>query len=470
MVNKKRAEIVVEGGQNTMEEIQNELPKILEGHEETAQAIQRCVDVCGPFRNKKFKKKRVSKVSDLEKPEEEVAAEVKPVDPIEEKKKELLREMSTIGMGQVAKIRKLLKRIEELNEATFKANLAAPMARHELMTLLAEQGIRLPLWVSPVGEHPPPLVGAIGANDAYKLNVGDYCAAFCEDLWILGEVRGIAENGRYEIKDVDDNEKSMTILARRRVIPLPRYRADPERDNHAVFPKNAWILALYPQTTVFYKGIVDEPPKRATDPYKVSFDDSTFNSGFSPALEVPQRYVLAFREVAYKPREKSEGREKCKVKELTKEEIKEQKELEREKKRHEKEEQKKLEKLRRKEEKKAEKERIKKEKKEEKQKEKERKKKEKKKEKNRLARERRLKKKLEEKEKKETEDKETSTKDVEGEKDESDRREDNNEEEEDENEGDEHVEDEEEEEEEEDVENENEEEEDAISDSSEEEI
>lgn len=40
---------------------------------------------------------------------------------------------------QVAKIRKLLKRIEELNEATFKANLAAPMARHELMTLLAEQ-------------------------------------------------------------------------------------------------------------------------------------------------------------------------------------------------------------------------------------------------------------------------------------------------------------------------------------------
>lgn len=48
------------------------------------------------------------------------------------------------------------------------------------------------------------------------------------------------------------------------------------------------------------------------------------------------------------------------MKELTKEEIKEQKELEREKKRHEKEEQKKLEKLRRKEEKKAEKERIKK--------------------------------------------------------------------------------------------------------------
>lgn len=40
-------------------------------------------------------------MSDLEKPEEEVAAEVKPVDPIEEKKKELLREMSTIGMGQV---------------------------------------------------------------------------------------------------------------------------------------------------------------------------------------------------------------------------------------------------------------------------------------------------------------------------------------------------------------------------------
>ncbi|GMR60192.1 hypothetical protein PMAYCL1PPCAC_30387, partial [Pristionchus mayeri] len=401
MVNKNRTEVAIEEETNELDEIQNELPKILEGHEETGDAIQRCVEVCGPFRTKKMKKKRVvPKAADTEKTEE-VVEEEKPVDPIEEKKKELLREMSTIGMGQVAKIRRLLKRIQDLNEESFRANLAAPMARHELMTLLAEQGLRLPLWVSPVGEHPPPLVGAIGANDAFKLSVGDYCAAYCEDMWILGEVRGIADNGRYEIRDVDDSEKPVTILARRRVIPLPRYRADPERDSYAIFPKNAWILALYPQTTVFYKGIVEEPPAKATDPYKVAFDDSTFHGGFSPPLEVPQRYVLSFREVAYKPRE-SKGGGESKVKELTKEEIREQREMEREKKRQEKAEEREMEKVRRKEEKKAEKERIKKEKKEAKQKEKERKKKERRKEKNRLARERRLQKKLEEKEKKES--------------------------------------------------------------------
>ncbi|GMT07785.1 hypothetical protein PENTCL1PPCAC_29959, partial [Pristionchus entomophagus] len=405
MVNKKRPDCL--DGPNELEDIQNELPKIVEGHEETGDAIRRCVDVCGPFRNKKMKKKRISKL-ELEIKEEELEEE-KPVDPIEEKKKELLREMSTIGMGQVAKIRKLLKRIEELNDQSFRQHLAAPMARHELMTLLAEQGIRLPLWVSPVGEHPPPLVGAIGANDAYKLVVGDYCAAFCEDMWILGEVHGIADNGRYEIRDVDDREKPFTILARRRVIPLPHYRADPERDSFAIFPKNAWILALYPQTTVFYKGIVEEPPIKTTDPYKVAFDDSTFHGGFSPPLEVPQRYVLSFREVAYKPRTDGKAEEPkvakvTKVRELTKEELKAQRELERERKREERAEEKKTEKIRKKEAKKAERERIKKEKKEAKQKEREARWTERRKAKNLRAKERYARRKQEEKERKEAEE------------------------------------------------------------------
>ncbi|GMT35369.1 hypothetical protein PFISCL1PPCAC_26666, partial [Pristionchus fissidentatus] len=399
-----------------------QLPKIVERHEQTAGAIHRCVEVSGVINKIVFHLQRVSKVVEVEKeePVEEQPEPSKPIDPIEEKKKELLRELSTLGMGQVAKIKRLLKRIEELNEEYFRANLATPLARHELMTLLAEQALRLPLYVTPVGEFPPPRVGAITASDAYKLSVGDYCAAFCEDMWILGEVKSIADNGRYEIRDVDDSEKPLTILARRRVIPLPQYRADPVRDAHAIFPVNAWILALYPQTTVFYKGIVEEPPKSATDPYKVSFDDATYPSGFSPPLEVPQRYVLAFRETAYKPREKGgdKSEREAAVPEMSKEEMREQKAAEREKKRLEKAEETKQQKIMEKERKKAEKAEMKEQKREEKMREKERKKKEKAKEKKRLAKERRMLRKKEAAEKKEQKKTEEEEKEEGGSKDE----------------------------------------------------
>lgn len=42
------------------------------------------------------------------------------------------------------------------------------------------------------------------------------------------------------------------VVSRSRIEPLPNYRANPKEHAHALFPRDAMVLALYPQTTCFY--------------------------------------------------------------------------------------------------------------------------------------------------------------------------------------------------------------------------
>ena len=55
-------------------------------------------------------------------------------------------------------------------------------------------------------------------------------------------------------------------------------------------------MALYPQTTCFYKAIVNQLPTTATEEYEVLFEDATYSDGFSPPLNVAQRYVISIKE------------------------------------------------------------------------------------------------------------------------------------------------------------------------------
>lgn len=55
-------------------------------------------------------------------------------------------------------------------------------------------------------------------------------------------------------------------------------------------------MALYPQTTCFYKAIVSTTPSKIIEDYEVLFEDSSYPEGFSPPLKVPQRYVIALRD------------------------------------------------------------------------------------------------------------------------------------------------------------------------------
>ena len=55
-------------------------------------------------------------------------------------------------------------------------------------------------------------------------------------------------------------------------------------------------MALYPQTTCFYKAVINQLPQTAQDEYQVLFEDSSYSEGFSPPLMVAQRYVIAIKE------------------------------------------------------------------------------------------------------------------------------------------------------------------------------
>ncbi|TPP56314.1 putative histone acetyltransferase saga associated factor sgf29, partial [Fasciola gigantica] len=85
-------------------------------------------------------------------------------------------------------------------------------------------------------------------------------------------------------------------LARSKVIPLPKWKANPVTHPDAIFTKGTAVFALYPQTTCFYKAIVDEVPVHIHDEYSLYFEDSSYPEGYAPAIRIPQRYVVECRE------------------------------------------------------------------------------------------------------------------------------------------------------------------------------
>ena len=59
------------------------------------------------------------------------------------------------------------------------------------------------------------------------------------DNWILAEVvQYNSASGKYEVDDIDEEQKERLILSRRRVVPLPVMRANPATNPSALFPKN----------------------------------------------------------------------------------------------------------------------------------------------------------------------------------------------------------------------------------------
>uniref|UniRef100_H2QAU3 SAGA complex associated factor 29 n=1 Tax=Pan troglodytes TaxID=9598 RepID=H2QAU3_PANTR len=101
---------------------------------------------------------------------------------------------------------------------------------------------------------------------------------------------------KYEVDDIDEEGKERHTLSRRRVIPLPQWKANPETDPEALFQKEQLVLALYPQTTCFYRALIHAPPQRPQDDYSVLFEDTSYADGYSPPLNVAQRYVVACKE------------------------------------------------------------------------------------------------------------------------------------------------------------------------------
>lgn len=180
------------------------------------------------------------------------------------------------------------------------------LRRGALMKMLQQNALTLPLFIGKEEEKPPPLCGAIPAEPNYVAKVGDMVAALArgpddDENWILAEVLHYSHgSAKYEVDDIDEEQKERHTLSRRRVVPLPLLRANPLTDPGALFPKGTLVMALYPQTTCFYRALVHEPPGGPQDDYLVLFEDSSYPEGYSPPLAVAQRYVICCKEMRKK--------------------------------------------------------------------------------------------------------------------------------------------------------------------------
>ncbi|XP_045114042.1 SAGA-associated factor 29-like isoform X2 [Portunus trituberculatus] len=178
--------------------------------------------------------------------------------------------------------------------------------RGALMKMLLNCAQTLPLWIGNFGEKPPPLCGAVAPEQNYVAKVNDMVACLVrgsegEDNWILAEVVSYnPATNKYEVDDIDEEQKERHTLSRRRVYPLPLMRANPEVNPEALYPKGSIVMALYPQTTCFYKAVINRLPTLATEEYEVLFEDPTYADGYSPPLMVAQRYVIQIKDVSKK--------------------------------------------------------------------------------------------------------------------------------------------------------------------------
>lgn len=132
-----------------------------------------------------------------------------------------------------------------------------------------------------------------GRRVAFKVPLGKREEEANGETWILAMVRKCIQMDkmRYELHDADD-ATSIFNTTLRSIIPLPDPLAPPSHPSHPsnadVYPPNTQVLALYPDTTAFYRATVLWPPGapggkkdkragRSEDKYRLKFVDDGEN-------------------------------------------------------------------------------------------------------------------------------------------------------------------------------------------------
>uniref|UniRef100_A0A0N5CBA0 SGF29 C-terminal domain-containing protein n=1 Tax=Strongyloides papillosus TaxID=174720 RepID=A0A0N5CBA0_STREA len=143
-------------------------------------------------------------------------------------------------------------------------------------------------------------VGGIPYSKDSILKEEDLVVAFINNMWCLGMVRQCKINAQnpelstYFVVDVEDRERPGNWHLREKITPLPKYKADPTCHNHALFERNTVVIAMYPQTTCFFKAIVLEKPTRTKDKYILTFENDASKNEWSEQMIIPQAFVLAY--------------------------------------------------------------------------------------------------------------------------------------------------------------------------------
>ncbi|KAL4686052.1 hypothetical protein H8959_001649 [Pygathrix nigripes] len=122
--------------------------------------------------------------------------------------------------------------------------------------------------------------------------------------WNLGEAGEIVKettifSGCCDLGDLTANTPQIDTAPRRHTLSWqsrPQWKANPQMDPKAVFQREQLIMALYPQTICYYHALIHTPPQQLQDDYSVLFEDTSYADGYSPPLNVAQRYVVACKE------------------------------------------------------------------------------------------------------------------------------------------------------------------------------
>jgi len=113
--------------------------------------------------------------------------------------------------------------------------------------------------------------------------------------WILARIiKYVPERDTYQVRDEDDHANVQTLPSTN-VIRL-------HEDNLLDVQKNDTVLAVFPDTTSFYRAQVTKVPKRAQGgmgplEVMVKFEDDEDETGRTPHRRVPARHVLKLSQV-----------------------------------------------------------------------------------------------------------------------------------------------------------------------------
>ncbi|KAG7266454.1 hypothetical protein CRUP_029413 [Coryphaenoides rupestris] len=138
-----------------------------------------------------------------------------------------------------------------------------------------------------------------GLYTTAKADAEAECSILRHALDKIADIKSLLEERRLAAKmagvysDSDPPRKTMRrgvlmTLLQQSAMTLPLWIGKPGES------KDQLVLALYPQTTCFYRALIHTPPHR--DDYSVLFEDTSYADGYSPPLNVAQRYVVTCKE------------------------------------------------------------------------------------------------------------------------------------------------------------------------------
>eukprot|EP00158_Paraphelidium_tribonemae_P002382 Partr_v1_DN25319_c0_g1_i9_m21891 len=120
--------------------------------------------------------------------------------------------------------------------------------------------------------------GAASVDTVAKIAPGTSIAAkiFKEGVpvWILATVLGFnAQKGAYDCEDAETDRDSPDYKRRFSLQPSSTVTLPDLKKPPRVYASGTYVLALYPDTSCFYKAKVVECPSTSRDPYVVQFEE-----------------------------------------------------------------------------------------------------------------------------------------------------------------------------------------------------